>query len=218
MPCRRRSRPSSNSPPRRRCAGRDGAFLMTIGDLPTAAEYGANILMVVLNNDKFGQTFMQQANIYATPTARLSSAPTCRHRHGVRRARIRSASPRTSKRRATRARGDRKATCSRRGDGRRSSVSEDIGEPLTCDLAKGEARVRLQHRAPHSHIGWLTPDDASRHAAQFSPQSGQGRNVLAIAPRRYGSPADIEDGDGVLYKIDLASARIVSSTTALPLP
>jgi acetolactate synthase I/II/III large subunit len=42
----------------------DGAFLMTIGDLPTAAEYGANILMVVLNNDKFGQTFMQQANIY----------------------------------------------------------------------------------------------------------------------------------------------------------
>jgi len=42
----------------------DGAFLMTIGDLPTAAEYGANILMVVMNNGTFGQTYMQQANIY----------------------------------------------------------------------------------------------------------------------------------------------------------
>ncbi len=42
----------------------DGAFLMTIGDLPTAAEYGANILMVVHNNSTFGQTYMQQANIY----------------------------------------------------------------------------------------------------------------------------------------------------------
>jgi thiamine pyrophosphate-dependent acetolactate synthase large subunit-like protein len=42
----------------------DGAFLMTIGDLPTAAEYGANILMVVLNDGAFGQTYMQQTNIY----------------------------------------------------------------------------------------------------------------------------------------------------------
>ncbi len=42
----------------------DGAFLMTIGDLPTAAEYGANILMIVMNNGTFGQTFMQQASIY----------------------------------------------------------------------------------------------------------------------------------------------------------
>ena len=42
----------------------DGAFLMTIGDLPTAAEYGANILIVVMNNGTFGQTFLQQANIY----------------------------------------------------------------------------------------------------------------------------------------------------------
>jgi len=42
----------------------DGAFLMTIGDLPTAAEYAANILMVVHNNGTFGQTFMQQTNIY----------------------------------------------------------------------------------------------------------------------------------------------------------
>jgi len=42
----------------------DGAFLMTIGDLPTAAEYGANILIVVLNDGAFGQTFMQQTNIY----------------------------------------------------------------------------------------------------------------------------------------------------------
>jgi len=42
----------------------DGAFLMTIGDLPTATEYGANILMVILNDGAFGQTFMQQTNIY----------------------------------------------------------------------------------------------------------------------------------------------------------
>jgi acetolactate synthase-1/2/3 large subunit len=42
----------------------DGAFLMTIGDLPTAAEYGANIMMVVHNNGTFGQTFMQQTSIY----------------------------------------------------------------------------------------------------------------------------------------------------------
>jgi acetolactate synthase-1/2/3 large subunit len=42
----------------------DGAFLMTIGDLPTAAEYGANILMIVLNDGAYGQTFMQQSNIY----------------------------------------------------------------------------------------------------------------------------------------------------------
>jgi len=42
----------------------DGAFLMTIGDLPTAAEYGANIVMVILNDGAFGQTFMQQSNLY----------------------------------------------------------------------------------------------------------------------------------------------------------
>jgi len=42
----------------------DGAFLMTSGDLPTAAEYGANILIVILNDGAFGQTFMQQTNIY----------------------------------------------------------------------------------------------------------------------------------------------------------
>jgi len=42
----------------------DGAFLMTSGDLPTAAEYGANILMVVMNNGAFGQTFTQQQNLY----------------------------------------------------------------------------------------------------------------------------------------------------------
>jgi acetolactate synthase-1/2/3 large subunit len=42
----------------------DGAFLMTSGDLPTASEYGANILMVVLNDGAFGQTFMQQTNLY----------------------------------------------------------------------------------------------------------------------------------------------------------
>ena len=42
----------------------DGAFLMTIGDLPTAAEYGANILMIILNDGAFGQTFVQQANLY----------------------------------------------------------------------------------------------------------------------------------------------------------
>jgi thiamine pyrophosphate-dependent acetolactate synthase large subunit-like protein len=42
----------------------DGAFLMTIGDLPTATEYGANILMVILNDGAFGQTYMQQTNLY----------------------------------------------------------------------------------------------------------------------------------------------------------
>jgi thiamine pyrophosphate-dependent acetolactate synthase large subunit-like protein len=42
----------------------DGAFLMTIGDLPTATEYGANVLMIVLNDGAFGQTLMQQTNIY----------------------------------------------------------------------------------------------------------------------------------------------------------
>jgi thiamine pyrophosphate-dependent acetolactate synthase large subunit-like protein len=42
----------------------DGAFLMTIGDLPTAVEHGANILMIVLNDGAFGQTLMQQTNIY----------------------------------------------------------------------------------------------------------------------------------------------------------
>jgi len=42
----------------------DGAFLMTIGDLPTAAEYGASIVMVVMNNGAFGQTYMQQQSIY----------------------------------------------------------------------------------------------------------------------------------------------------------
>ncbi len=42
----------------------DGAFLMTIGDLPTAVEYGANILIVILNDGAFGQTYMQQTNIY----------------------------------------------------------------------------------------------------------------------------------------------------------
>jgi thiamine pyrophosphate-dependent acetolactate synthase large subunit-like protein len=42
----------------------DGAFLMTIGDLPTAAEYGANILIVVLNDGAFGQTYLQQSGLY----------------------------------------------------------------------------------------------------------------------------------------------------------
>ena len=42
----------------------DGAFLMTVGDLPTAAEYGANIVMVVLNDGAFGQTTLQQAGLY----------------------------------------------------------------------------------------------------------------------------------------------------------
>ena len=42
----------------------DGAFLMTFGDLPTATEYGANILMVVMNDGAFGQTLMQQTSIY----------------------------------------------------------------------------------------------------------------------------------------------------------
>ena len=53
------------------CPGRDvvalvgdGALLMTIGDLPTAVECGANMLMIVLNDGAFGQTYMQQSNLY----------------------------------------------------------------------------------------------------------------------------------------------------------
>jgi thiamine pyrophosphate-dependent acetolactate synthase large subunit-like protein len=42
----------------------DGAFLMTSGDLPTAVEYGANVLMIVFNDGAFGQTYMQQSNLY----------------------------------------------------------------------------------------------------------------------------------------------------------
>jgi pyruvate oxidase len=42
----------------------DGAFLMTSGDLPTAAEYSANIVMIVMNNGTFGQTLMQQQGLY----------------------------------------------------------------------------------------------------------------------------------------------------------
>lgn len=42
----------------------DGAFLMTNGDLPTAAEYGANILMIVMNNGAFVQTYNQQLGLY----------------------------------------------------------------------------------------------------------------------------------------------------------
>jgi thiamine pyrophosphate-dependent acetolactate synthase large subunit-like protein len=37
---------------------------MTSGDLPTAAEYGANVLVIVLNDGAFGQTWMQQSTIY----------------------------------------------------------------------------------------------------------------------------------------------------------
>jgi acetolactate synthase-1/2/3 large subunit len=68
----------------------DGAFLMTIGDLPTAAEYGANILMVVTNNGSFGQTLMQQANIYGHIYGTTFHSPNfaeianaC-HAHGIR--------------------------------------------------------------------------------------------------------------------------------------
>ncbi len=53
----------------------DGAFLMTIGDLPTAAEYGANILMVILNDGAFGQTYMQQTNIYGHTYGTTFSSP-----------------------------------------------------------------------------------------------------------------------------------------------
>jgi len=53
----------------------DGAFLMTSGDLPTAAEYGANILMVIMNNGAFGQTFAQQQNIYGHTFGTTFSSP-----------------------------------------------------------------------------------------------------------------------------------------------
>ena len=53
----------------------DGAFLMTIGDLPTAAEYGANVLCVVMNNNCFGQTTMQQQTIYGHVYGTLFQSP-----------------------------------------------------------------------------------------------------------------------------------------------
>jgi acetolactate synthase I/II/III large subunit len=53
----------------------DGAFLMTIGDLPTAVEYGANIMMVVLNDGAFGQTTMQQKNIYGHVYGTIFESP-----------------------------------------------------------------------------------------------------------------------------------------------
>ena len=42
----------------------DGAFLMTIGDFVTASEYGANIVMIVLNDGSYGQIDRQQQNLY----------------------------------------------------------------------------------------------------------------------------------------------------------
>ena len=54
----------------------DGAFLMTVGDLPTAAEYRANILIVVANNGTFGQTFMQQQKIYGHAYGTVFKSPT----------------------------------------------------------------------------------------------------------------------------------------------
>ncbi len=42
----------------------DGAFLMTIGDFVTASEYGADIVMVVLNDGSYGQIDRQQQNLY----------------------------------------------------------------------------------------------------------------------------------------------------------
>jgi acetolactate synthase-1/2/3 large subunit len=53
----------------------DGAFLMTIGDLPTATEYGANVLCVVMNNNCFGQTTMQQQTIYGHVYGTLFQSP-----------------------------------------------------------------------------------------------------------------------------------------------
>ncbi len=42
----------------------DGAFLMTIGDFVTASEYGANVVMIVLNDGSYGQIDRQQQNLY----------------------------------------------------------------------------------------------------------------------------------------------------------
>lgn len=53
----------------------DGAFLMTIGDLPTAVEYGANVLCIVMNNGCFGQTTMQQQAIYGHVYGTLFQSP-----------------------------------------------------------------------------------------------------------------------------------------------
>jgi acetolactate synthase-1/2/3 large subunit len=53
----------------------DGALLMTFGDLPTAVEYGANILLVVLNDGAFGQTTMQQERLYGHAYGTLFRSP-----------------------------------------------------------------------------------------------------------------------------------------------
>jgi acetolactate synthase-1/2/3 large subunit len=57
----------------------DGAFLMTIGDLPTAVEYGANVLMIVLNDGAFGQTYMQQSNLYGHAYGTSFNSPDFAH-------------------------------------------------------------------------------------------------------------------------------------------
>ena len=44
----------------------DGAFLMTIGDFPTAVEYGANAVFVVFNDGAFSQMIGQQVNLYGS--------------------------------------------------------------------------------------------------------------------------------------------------------
>ncbi len=44
----------------------DGAFLMTIGDFPTAVEYGANAVFVVFNDGAYSQMIGQQVKLYGS--------------------------------------------------------------------------------------------------------------------------------------------------------
>jgi acetolactate synthase-1/2/3 large subunit len=44
----------------------DGAFLMTIGDFPTAVEYGANAVFVIFNDGAFSQMVGQQEKLYGS--------------------------------------------------------------------------------------------------------------------------------------------------------
>ena len=106
----------------------DGAFLMTIGDLPTAAEYGANILMIVLNDGAFGQTFMQQTNLYGHTYGTTFKSPNfARHREACGAEGIRVTEPGDVEA-ALRAglAATKNAARARRSDGGRKPLPEDL--------------------------------------------------------------------------------------------
>jgi acetolactate synthase-1/2/3 large subunit len=99
---------------------------MTIGDLPTAAEYGANILIVVLNDGAFGQTYMQQTGPLRPHLRHDLPEPELRgHRQACGAEGIRVTDPKdVESALAAGARGDEAEAGARRGHGRRQAVSE----------------------------------------------------------------------------------------------